>query len=245
MRLGRGYPVTLQGWGGENMSESELPELGEAAPERTSGPGSRPHRKSWLKIGMEVALIAVGVFLGMMGENFRAYMDHRDLAHKSLERFRSEFTANRAEVERVHDRHLREAKAIRAYFQAHWPELQAHSANPLKPLPTPLPDTETDSAGFDYSAWDMALATQSLAYIKDADLVAKMSAAYRLQQMYEDSHRAIAETSYSFSNDVDWLRGVQTYFDDASHYEDLLLKRYDDILPRLDKALGGSADARP
>jgi hypothetical protein len=61
---------------------------------------------------------------------------------------------------------------------------------------------------------------------------------YRLQQMYEDSHRAIAQVSYAITNAVYWLRGVMTYFGDAVLYEELLMKRYEEILPRLDKALG-------
>ena len=105
-------------------------------------------------------------------------------------------------------------------------------------MPTPVPDNVTDSAGVDFSAWDFALATQSLAYI-DPDLVASMSSAYRLQQIYLDAHRSIQQTSYSFTNPVYFLRGVETYFGDASLYEDLLMTRYDDLLPRLDKAIGG------
>ena len=65
-----------------------------------------------------------------------------------------------------------------------------------------------------------------------------MSSIYRMQQMYEDAHRAIAQTSYSFTNVVFWLRGVLSYFGDAVLYEELLMKRYDEILPRLDKAIG-------
>jgi len=142
-------------------------------------------------------------------------------------------------VERVHDRHVKERKDLEAYFAAHGNELNAHLVDPRKPIPGPVPDNVTDSAGFDYSAWDLALATQSLSYI-DPDLVASMSAAYRMQQMYEDAHRAIAQTSYSFTDPVYWLRGVTNYFGDAALWEELLLKRYDDLLPRLDRALGES-----
>jgi len=203
-------------------------------------PGKRPRAwKSLLKIGLEVALISSGVFLGLLGEQWRENARHRELAEVSLQRFRAEFRANRAEVERVKDRHAKELKGLQAYFAAHGKELTAHLVDPRQPIPTAVPDTVTDSAGFLYSAWDVALATQSLAYI-DPELVASMSAAYRMQQMYEDSHRAIAQTSYSFTDPVYFLRGVMTYFDDAVLYEELLLKRYADLLPRLDKALGES-----
>jgi hypothetical protein len=201
-------------------------------------PGKTPRSwKSLLRIGLEVLLITSGVFLGLLGEQWRENAHHRELATASLERFRAEFRANRAEVERVKDRHAKERNDLAAYLEAHNRELLAHIVDPTKPIPSPVPDNVTDSAGFVYSAWDVALATQSLAYI-DPELVASMSSVYRMQQLYEDAHRAIAQTSYSFTNTVYWLRGVTTYFGDAVLYENLLLKSYDEILPRLDKALG-------
>jgi hypothetical protein len=106
-------------------------------------------------------------------------------------------------------------------------------------MPLPLPDNETDSAGVDFAAWDFALATQSLAYI-EPDLVASMSSAYRLQQIYLDAHRSIQQTSYSIPNVTTWLNGVTTYFGDAVGYEELLLKQHDRILRRLDAALAGA-----
>ena len=95
----------------------------------------------------------------------------------------------------------------------------------------------TDSAGVAYAAWDVALATQSLAYI-DADLVAAMSSAYRMQQMYEDAHRNIQQAQYSSNLPIHWMRGHMAYFGDASLYEELLLKHYDALFSRLDKAIG-------
>ena len=106
-----------------------------------------------------------------------------------------------------------------------------------RPLPLPLPDIITDSAVFDYSAWDVALATESLAYI-DPQLVAMISDAHRMQQMVEDDHKAIAQVTYSFQNQVHWLRGLGAYFGDTALHEKLLLERYEKLLPRLDKAIG-------
>jgi hypothetical protein len=225
------------------VPEIHLPHLEEEAEgeaETHPAPSKTSRRwKSALKIGLEVLLITSGVFLGLLGEQWRENVHHRELAEASLQRFRAEFRRNRGEVERVHDRHVKERKDLEAYFAAHGNELNAHLVDPRKPIPGPVPDNVTDSAGFDYSAWDLALATQSLSYI-DPDLVASMSAAYRMQQMYEDAHRAIAQTSYSFTDPVYWLRGVTNYFGDAALWEELLLKRYDDLLPRLDRALGES-----
>jgi hypothetical protein len=115
-------------------------------------------------------------------------------------------------------------------------EHQAARFEARQPLPQPVPDMATDSAGVAYAAWDVALATQSLAYI-DPDLVAAMSSAYRLQQMYEDAHRNIQQSQYSSGLPVDLLRGHMAYFGDASLYEELMLKQYDAILSRLDRSI--------
>lgn len=197
-----------------------------------------PHRrfKSILKIALELVLITTGVSLGLAGEQWRENRHHQELARTSLERFRSEFDANRKEVLRVVGAHREALSGLHSYLRSNNAALVAHMIDRAKPIPLPLPRTITDSAGVDFSAWDFALATQSLAYI-EPDLVASMSSAYRLQQMYIDAHRNIQQASYEITDVVNWLNGVTTYFGDAELYERLLLKRYEDILPRLEKAL--------
>jgi len=217
------------------MPDVHVPHLDEGH----ESPGSASGRtKSLLKIGLEVVLITAGVFLGLLGEQWRENAQHRELAQQALRRFRAEFGANRTEVERVHGRHVQQYQALEKYFAEHQAELMANLLDVRKPLPLPIPDMTTDSAGMTYSAWDVALATQSLAHI-DPDLVAAMSSAYRMQQMYEDAHRNIQETQYSATLPVALMRGHMAYFGDASLYEELLLKQYVAILARLDKATGG------
>jgi hypothetical protein len=197
-----------------------------------------PHgTKSFLRIGLEVVLISAGVFLGLLGEEWRENAEHRALANASLHRFRAEFRANKAEVQRVHGRHVQQVQALQKYFAEHQAGLIANLLDIRQPLPQPVPDMTTDSAGVAYAAWDVALATQSLAYI-DPDLVASMSSAYRMQQMYEAAHRNIQQAQYSTAVPVFLMRGHTVYFGDASLYEELLLKQYDAILSRLDKAVG-------
>ena len=48
----------------------------------------RPQGKSLFKIALEVMLIAVGVFLGLAGEQWRENVRHREMAEASLRRFR-------------------------------------------------------------------------------------------------------------------------------------------------------------
>jgi hypothetical protein len=222
----------------EGEQKKDEPEQEEAAAGK-----QRYSSKSLLKIALEVALISTGVFLGLAGEQWRENARHRELAEGSLRRFRAEFRANRAEVMRVKDRHAKEEKDLEVYFNTHGDELLAHLVDLRKPIPSPVPDNVTDSAGFNYAAWDLALATQSLAYL-DPDLVASMSSTYRLQQLCENAHNWIAQASYSSTDIVYFLRGRLGYFGDTVLYEELLLKQYDDILPRLDKAIGDTSAAK-
>jgi hypothetical protein len=197
------------------------------------------HRlKAALKLGLEIALITTGVFLGLAGEQWRESVRHRELAHESLMRFREELRTNRAQVLRVHDMHKTQEREMEDYRAHNYKALLDSLADPRK-IPPPPPNNITDSAVFDYSAWETALATQSLAYI-NTDLVASMSSTYRMQQMYEDTHRAMTQTSYSAGNPVVFLMVVTIWFGDAVIGEDQLLKRYDDLLPRLDRAIAGS-----
>jgi hypothetical protein len=224
------------------MPEVHLPHLDEddeetALPQPASAPAARPHRRhSWLKLVLEVVLITAGVFLGLAGESWRESREHRELAEQTLRRFREEVKGNRAAVLRVHQRHEDQEKGLYDYFAANGPALMASMLDPRKPLPQPVPDIVTDSAVFDYSTWDVAVATESLAYI-DSEVIAMISAAQRMQQMIEEDHKAIAQVTYSFQNQVHWLRGLAGYFGDTALHERLLLERYEKLLPRLDKAI--------
>jgi len=226
------------------MPEVHLPHLDEedeAAPQpESASAAARPHRRhSWLKLVLEVALITAGVFLGLAGESWRESREHRELADQTLRRFREEFKSNRQAVLRVHQMHEEQEKAMNAYFIANGPALMASMLDPRKPMPVPVPDTTTDSAVFDYSTWDVAVATESLAHI-DPDVVAMISDAQRMQRMIEEDHRAIQQVSYSFQNQVHYLRGVTGYFGDTALHEKLLLERYEKLLPRLDRAIEDS-----
>jgi hypothetical protein len=66
---------------------------------------------------LEVVLITTGVFLGLLGEQWREDAEHRKLAAAALKQFRSEFAQNREEVARVHQAHLDQVKALEEYFR--------------------------------------------------------------------------------------------------------------------------------
>jgi hypothetical protein len=224
-----------------NVDEPEDSHPSDASPSATPGTGVRRLRgHSWSRLALEVVLISGGVFLGLSGEAWRERAHHRELAEASLRRFRTELQANRDNIVKVSAQHAEELKAIQDYLTTHGKELQSNLVNPAAPPPQPAPSTATYPPAFQYSAWDVALATQALAYM-DPDLAASIAAVYRGQLHYDENVKAITQVMYSWSNYVVWLRSAMNYLDDCVFIDDLMLKSYDDILPKISRALGESS----
>jgi hypothetical protein len=197
-----------------------------------AAPRSRPTRgKSLLKIVLEVALISTGVFLGLAGEQWRENARHRELAEQALRRFRSEITANKKAIEDVRDYHADRLKELNAYFRAAPDERHLVGVHLTK---------SANPAFVDRTAWDLALATQSLTYI-DADLAYTLSSIYSVQAVMQDEARAFLQAMF-IRPPVDdggaFFGALQAYFGDASLIEPRLLMLYEQALQGIDKALG-------
>jgi hypothetical protein len=147
------------------MPEVHLPQLEEPSPEEAlpaaaSEPLPNPRKKRLGTIALEVVLISSGVFLGLLGEQLRENVHRRELAHTTLEDFRSELSANRKSVADRKDYHARTHSALQAYFQA----------EPAKRAQVPVHISGIQPPPFEHTAWDVALSTQTLAYL-DPQLV--------------------------------------------------------------------------
>ena len=215
----------------EDKPGLESPVAAERAQGTTPPPVKPPHRsRSFVKIGLEVLLISAGVFLGLMGEQWREHVHHRELAETTLRRFRTELQANRDAVAAVKDKHVTKLKSVQAYF----------SLDPAARQKVVNFDDATDPAFLEYSAWELALATQSLAYI-DSDLAFAISHVYAAQQQLDGSTRGVTQAMYATANAEAFLRnGLATYFGDCVLMEPRLLAIYDQVLPQIDRALGES-----
>ena len=195
--------------------------------------GRAMHRsKSLLKIGLEVLLISTRVFLGLMGEQWRENARHREVAEASLRRFRTEILANRKAVADVKDYHVATKKSVDTYLAADAKTRQAVevSIHGLQPV------------FFEHTAWELALVTQSLAYI-DAQLAFALSHVYTVQQEYAELSRGILQAMYlqtPTENMEGFLGSVAIYYGDVVMIEPKLLAMYEEILPQIDRALGES-----
>ena len=219
------------------MAEVHLPKLHDPDEEPT-GPVEPPPRhrgKSLLTLGLEVVLITVGVFLGLMGEQWRERAEQRELAEASLRRFRTEILANRKAVADRQDYHATLKKELDAFF-----------ALPEPRKPGALKISMTSGLGpifFEQAAWDLALATQALAHVAP-ELAFDLSRVYTIQQNYAGVQGAIVQsTVYGRSPMQDFegfWRSLSWYLGDVSYFDPTLIKAYDEVLPRIDRALGGS-----
>ena len=98
---------------------------------------------------------------------------------------------------------------------------------------------------FEHTAWDLALATQALSYLKP-DLAFDISKVYTQQnafQKLEDSFLSAAFTPASLSSDN--LKGLAPtmmfYLDDVNQQEPALVSRYEKVIPEVKRALSGEA----
>jgi hypothetical protein len=92
---------------------------------------------------------------------------------------------------------------------------------------------------FEHTAWDLAIATQSLADI-DATLAFELARIYGQQQTYAGLTGGMLQAMYlrppSESRDP-FLHTLRVYLDDIVGLEPGLEKMYDALLPKIDRAL--------
>lgn len=186
---------------------------------------------------LELSMIAVGVFLGAMAEQWREARHQQALARASLENFRREIAANRKSVLDARGYHLMLAKNVN--------DLANQDATPS--FQDFFRKTRYDGlqpVTFDRTAWDLAIATQSLTDL-DPKLAYAISRVYTFQnsfQQYEDGFLRGFLSPASFM-DLRNARGVvvtmAAYLSDVKGEEASLVKAYDKLLPMIDSALGG------
>ncbi|HMJ85003.1 MAG TPA: hypothetical protein VK504_17600, partial [Vicinamibacterales bacterium] len=224
------------------LDDEEEADAGPPPGRRDAGDRARPdatqRSKSLLKIGLEVLLISTGVFLGLMGEQWRERARHHEVAEASLRRFREEILANRKAVAAVKDYHTTTKQSLDAFFAADARTRSTHDVTVRGIQP----------ASFERTAWDLALMTQSLTFV-DPSLAFALSRIYTTQQGYADLSRGILQAMYLLppmsENPTPFFGALSVYYGDIVYYDPKLLELYDEILPQIDRALGETSAERP
>jgi len=184
-------------------------------------------RATITKALLEVALVAIGVFLGMAADQWRSDRQHRAQARDALQRFRVEVQANQAAVDKVQDLHANLRTAIAGYLDPKTREKTNLQMNGFQPVV------------FEHTAWDLALATQSLADL-DPTLAFELARVYGLQETYAGHTGGLGQAMYMRppSEDmVKFLHSVKIWLDDIVYYEPALAENYTKLLPMIDRAL--------
>ena len=201
-----------------------------SVPESSRASTTPSYRPPLLKILIEIALIATGVFLGLAADQWREREQHRDAARASLRRFRAEIVANRQAVAAVRDYHTVTLASVRSYLG------KDHKTRNVADVRI----NGLQWVSFEHTAWDLALATQSLAYL-DGDVAFSLSRIYSAQQSYAELTRGMTQAMYLLPRrenfDV-FAEAADAFFGDLVVMEPKLITMYDELLPRIDRALG-------
>lgn len=191
----------------------------------------QPRGKKALKLALEVLLIGTGVFLGLAGEQWRESRAHRERAQASLRRFHTELADNKKAVADVRDYHVTLHDSLQRYLRATPEERKSISIkmNGVRPV------------FFETTAWDLALATQSLADIPQ-DVAFDISRVYQMQQAYVQLSQGMLNAmmiNSPYSGGDAFLSTVAVYLDDVTGIEPVLLRMYDELLPKIEARLVG------
>ena len=198
------------------------------------------HRRSFLSLFVEVALIAIAVFLGLLANNWHENREHRAQAQAALRYFVGEMETNLQATQRTRQYHETLARELREFLTSKEPPSEDRlyrSKNVHFEGMRPVT--------FEHTAWDLALATQALSYIKP-DLAFDISEVYTEQnaiQKLQDSFLAAAFTPASLS--ADNVKGLVTameyYLIDVNIKEPAMVSSYEKIIPEVKRALSGDA----
>ena len=195
-------------------------------------PASVSRRRRW-SAGwpiLEVFLIALGVFLGLAGEQWRGNAERRGRATETLRRIRAEMAANRDEVKRLTGYHADAMQRLKDFL----------SLPPAKRAELKFRLDGIMPAQFEQTAWDLAQSTQALVDI-DPDLSFALARVYGVQQRYNGLTEGITDAMYLRPPAEDataFLQSLALYYSDVVMLEPALEKLYADMLPQIDRALG-------
>ena len=191
-------------------------------------------QRSFLNLLFEVVLIAVGVFLALWANNWHENREHRAQAKAALRNFASEMEANRQATQRNRPYHETLARELVQFLRSTEPPSEERFNKEVR-------FEGVRSVIYEHTAWDLALATQALSYLKP-ELAFDISKVYTQQnafQTLENSFLASAFTpaSMSSNNPKGLATAMVVYLADVNQLEPTILQLYDKVIPEVNSAL--------
>ena len=200
--------------------------------------GGGEHGRSFFNLFIEVALIAIGVFLALWANNWHEDREHRAQGRAALRNFAAEMEVNRQATQRYRQYHETLARELHEFLESKEPPTDDRF-NKSVHFQGMRPVT------FEHTAWDLALATQALSYLKP-DLAFDISKVYTQQnaiQKLEDSFLASAFTPATLSSGS--LKGLapamEVYLIEVNLKEPAMVSRYEQVISEVKRALSGDA----
>jgi hypothetical protein len=194
----------------------------------------RGGQRSFLNLLFEVVLIAVGVFLALWANNWHENREHRAQAKAALRNFVEEMEANRQATQRDRAYHETLARELVQFLRSN--ELPSEDRF----------SKEVHFQGvrpviYEHTAWDLALATQALSYLKP-DLAFDISKVYTQQYAFQTLENSFLASAFSpASMSIDNPKGLATamvvYLNDVNQQEPAILQLYDKVIPEVNSAL--------
>jgi hypothetical protein len=189
------------------------------------------HPKSMLGLLTEVVLIGVSVFLALLANQWSDARQHQERANATLRYFREEIVTNQKAIETRRQYHEALSRDIESFLQSDapktlqgfFPTVHFHGLEPVT---------------FERSAWDLALANQSLSYLapKIAYAISRVYTRQQALQSLENSflQSVLAPSTFAGPDAIGLARSMDAYLIDVNIQEPDLLKLYAQLLPQID-----------
>jgi hypothetical protein len=178
---------------------------------------------------LQVVLIAVGVFLGLAGEEWREDRENARAAADTMHRFRAEVAANRDMILGIKDYHAARLGELNTYLAAP-PETRSSVRVDFEGIQAPR---------FQTTAWELAVASGTIAFL-DQELASALAGTYAYQTMTDQLGAAMMQVMYESPPRVNgerFLPTAQLYYDDLVGLEQGLLDSYETLIAALDESL--------
>jgi len=201
----------------------------------------RGEHRTFASLLIEVGLITVGVFLALWANNWHEDREHRAQAHAALQNFLAEMTANRQAAQENRDYHETLLKELDRFLKSTEPATEERM------------NREVHFRGvrpvvFEHTAWDLALATQALSYL-DPSLAFNISKVYTQQNSFQTLQNSFLASAYNpatmaLNDSKGPATAMRTYLGDVNFQEPAMIKRYDEVIPQIQRALGGATASK-
>jgi hypothetical protein len=194
--------------------------------------------RSFLALLLEIVPVAVGVFLALWANNWHEARQHRAQGTAALRNFVGEMETNLQATQRYRTYHETLASELVQFLRSKEPPSDERFAKEVH-------FEGVHPVIFEHTAWDLALATQALSYLKP-DLAFDISKVYTGQNAFQTLENSFLASAFTPSNMLsDSPKGLAAatlfYLKDVNQEEPAIISRYEKVIPEVKRALSEEA----